>query len=61
MVLVAVGERQPECRHYIPVVHRQVVAQFWLPPVTTFEGTLDNHPAQVGHSFALSERLLEIC
>ncbi|KAI6560436.1 hypothetical protein MCOR03_004365 [Pyricularia oryzae] len=36
-------------------------AQFWLPPVTTFEGTLDNHPAQVGHSFALSERLLEIC
>ncbi|KAH9438610.1 hypothetical protein MCOR02_002225 [Pyricularia oryzae] len=26
MVLVAVGERQPECRHYIPVVHRQVGA-----------------------------------
>lgn len=24
-------------------------------------GTLDNHLAQVGHSFALSERLLEIC
>ncbi|TLS29271.1 hypothetical protein PpBr36_00925 [Pyricularia pennisetigena] len=38
MVLVAVGERQPECRHIIPMVHRQVLMRFWLAPVTIFEG-----------------------